>query len=1403
MIIDFQQGIITYPSSNNQQVFLAKIGSYVSLQTANGRTDITFAHKTENYLYTESSDVSNAWGPLLPNTNYWLYWDINLLTAVRTFGTTTLAPITSTIEPVAVEGLHWFNPAVQQMYVYQTAGWREVVRVFAARVNNTTFEGMGNNTSLYPFAGTQVGLSISGAVSGRIIVDDTGTPIRRSNGLFFNTENEFFINGSPVNTIRLEANVINGTALENVAKYQVVKFTQFGGVHLAGYDDIQTTVIAMSMEDLIVNQTGTLCVQGVITNPNWNFQTIGAALWVTGAGLLTENDPYVLDPLTHVVSKVPVARVLTRTSVVFDQGLGGKGDKGDSSSTIPVATTTRLGISKLSVSATDPANPIVVETNDPRLVPYTHPATHPATMITTDSYGILSGLSVQTQLHQLSDRNLDSISDVTTPSPSVNDYLKWNGTAWVNAPVIIPPVTATKIDPIVLANLMGDDLIDAPIGTPGIGGHASINGGKNTFAVTDVIWYSWYLPFYPLTIVYLRVTVNGTLYTIEFDLSTLTTYQDVIDRLNVVLAGIAVTTYSYVVLNIWPYNASYITITSIATGVNTSVNIADGLSDGYGGAQYYTGLIESFGTYGNQWDATISPNNVYGTDPLYDTYVDEYYIVGNLPANIPATMPTFIYQFSTPVTASTPVTWDWGAQFGYSIQMGSGSVTGSLVSISNLSNNIGELVTDINNQLSLATCTLDTALNRIVISVVHDSLFQIEDAYKLFVYDVGGSEVWNSLTGILYNTDPGGTTSTLGVLLEGTPTIFQPGVWAKSALSPGDLVCYDQNGRWKSLGQASTLLNGVRVGIAFTPQSDRLASGSFASKDGQVAVYSSGQYTFIPTSDKDEIEVIFNDTLQDDYNNGYTLRNVNSFWNLIGDDQVNAWADRQGPSDILNAVDDTIAPSYTLYHNFLQKYCVIQPRWPTPSISNPTPDNKEIVPLEWLHSRENLTTSSSEVFGLMPTILASMVKSNPGASVIDLNDSRFIPRATTYCSNSTTLTGYVFLGPNNGNLYDLENNLVSTIPYKMDNYAHPLVNGYGNIMSFVMSNSQIEFFAIPGTSYQNNSNMSNIPIPVDSRLICYIPYRGIHPISFFNFSQSNLRFDPNNGVYNPTGLSNDLSYSIQIYDPSFSGESTLLCFSYNTALTKVLVDKGYTTWTGPIGGSYIYAKYYITTTLTMRSQTITEFNVSGPGVFSITCGVSGGTNLDNVYIEVYNATGSTQVFTRAGNLTGTATYAFTLTTNEDRLVRLVTNKISSTGTFVVNWSEIYFSPATQATNVFSNFEISKNNYYPFSTGIYNVTTIRGLIDAMNVIFAGWTDSYGKQLVAGWSFGGRLIISRNDKSSSMDIVSSCSLATALYDSGVLLSSLYTNSINTTTPNLYPRADELYKGFNITIPLVPAP
>lgn len=420
MNLDFQQAIITYPTAGVLQTFLSKVGDYVSLQTANGHIDLTFSHGTENYLLTEASDVPNAWGPLPSSTNCWLYWDINLRTAVRTFGFTTLQPIYSPTLPIApIDDQHWFNTSTKKMYVYVSGNFRECIRVFAAKIFSTTFTPLGSGFPTHPYAGTQAGLTFPDVATGRILVDDSGKPIKRVDGRFFTTESDFFVNGSPVNIIRLESSVITGTALETMAKYHVVAYTQFGQINLAEYDNTGTTTIAMVMEDLITGQTGTTCIQGHITNPSWNWTTVGIPLWISTSGELIEIDPHLSDPLTYQIGRVPVARVVTQTSIFFDQGLGAKGDTViGMAPAVNIASTSVLGISKLSVDPIDNANPVVVGDNDPRNTNDRSPLPHTqaATTILTAVYGSLTAGNAQLQLEQIEDGKLSKSGGTMTGS---------------------------------------------------------------------------------------------------------------------------------------------------------------------------------------------------------------------------------------------------------------------------------------------------------------------------------------------------------------------------------------------------------------------------------------------------------------------------------------------------------------------------------------------------------------------------------------------------------------------------------------------------------------------------------------------------------------------------------------------------------------------------------------------------------------------------------------------------------------------------------------------------------------------------------------------------------------------------------------------------------------------------
>jgi hypothetical protein len=368
MRLNFQQGIVTYPSTGPTQSFLAKTGVFVSLQTVNGDTVVNFAHGSSNYLFTEAADVTNAWGPIPVSTDAWLFWDIDTQTGVRTFGFTLLQPQFGTSFPVSPDqGQHFFDTDEKRMYLFDQGSWRNVIRVFAAMVNNSTFTPLGTGLGAKPFAGTQVGLSGPTISSGHILFDEVQEPIRRSNGEFFTTDSDIFTASAPASSIRIEASVLTATAEQNLGAYQVVYFSQFGKISLATYDDLQEEAIGILLEMLSINQTGTVIVQGVVTNDGWDWATVGAPLWIDGSGEFVDVDPHVSDVITFPIGKPPIARVLTATSIYFDQGLGGKGDRG-----LPgpladqLATELVHGLSRLSWPANLVDDPIAVGDNDPR-----------------------------------------------------------------------------------------------------------------------------------------------------------------------------------------------------------------------------------------------------------------------------------------------------------------------------------------------------------------------------------------------------------------------------------------------------------------------------------------------------------------------------------------------------------------------------------------------------------------------------------------------------------------------------------------------------------------------------------------------------------------------------------------------------------------------------------------------------------------------------------------------------------------------------------------------------------------------------------------------------------------------------------------------------------------------------
>ncbi len=515
MKLNFRQGIVSYPQAGNVQQFMLYNAGVVDLSTTNGPTSITFAHKDTDYFLSEGTDVAGAWGPFAGNP-VWLYWDLDRQTGLRSFGHTEVQPVSGPTEPLnIVEDLHWFDTLNATHFVRQGSAWVEVIRVFAAKLDGTTFSFLGDNARL-PFAGSQVGLKNLTSFSGTVLFDEDASPVvKSSNGTFYTTETEFFNGSTRISGIRLESDVATAVLTQTVPAYRVVKYIADGRVELADYNDLESEAIAIATQDGIINDLISVVVQGVITNEQWDWQpaNIGDPLWVELNGELTLNDPAISNPGTFPLPRTPVGRVIGQRQIIFMQGLGGVGPEGPAGdiSNLPFASSIELGATFLDVDPDIATLPIAVGVNSPLLAgapfaPLTHltdPAAHPGDDITFSPAGNLTSTDVQSAIVEL-DSLVANITAGLDPKESVRaatvadigaTYSAVGGTAgtgsFTGAPATVDGVSLAnsnrvlvkdQADPLqngiyVVVSLGNWERAADQDGTPG----SEVSGGNHTF----------------------------------------------------------------------------------------------------------------------------------------------------------------------------------------------------------------------------------------------------------------------------------------------------------------------------------------------------------------------------------------------------------------------------------------------------------------------------------------------------------------------------------------------------------------------------------------------------------------------------------------------------------------------------------------------------------------------------------------------------------------------------------------------------------------------------------------------------------------------------------------------------------------------------------------------------------
>lgn len=311
MLTSYRQGIIQQQTSPS---FLSLSVGGVNLVASTVNTIISFSHGQSDYLYTENVNINNAWTlPFDVGVDYWLYWDIDKNTGIRTFAYTIVDPYTDggfggTLPTSPVIDQHFFDLNDYKMKVWNGTTWKVNIRVFAGKVLNS-------NNLVPELEESQVNLNQTKNV-GHILFDSLTSPIKRvdSNGVsnFVTTETFVRASNNSTNIYKLEALLHSEKSVEPIGRNYCVSRKGLNKIGLASYFQPEYPCIGISSEEIGKDEVRRYIVNGVITNNNWNFpDTANTPIWVGSNGEITTTIP-------QKISMQRIGHIIDNNSVFID-----------------------------------------------------------------------------------------------------------------------------------------------------------------------------------------------------------------------------------------------------------------------------------------------------------------------------------------------------------------------------------------------------------------------------------------------------------------------------------------------------------------------------------------------------------------------------------------------------------------------------------------------------------------------------------------------------------------------------------------------------------------------------------------------------------------------------------------------------------------------------------------------------------------------------------------------------------------------------------------------------------------------------------------------------------------------------------------------------------------------------